>query len=72
MTKIEKLRKEKNISRRQLAFKAGVSPDTIMRIEHREAMGNVRLMTYQKIAQALGTDTVNVIEDDYLYYSESE
>lgn len=66
MTKVEKLRHEKRMSRRELGRLSDTCDTTIRRIEWEQDADNIRLRTYKKIADALGVSVLDVIEDKYL------
>lgn len=63
MTKIEKIRNEKNLSVYQVSKASGVKITTITNIEKGITdMDNVRLGTLKKISKGLGVPVVEIIE----------
>ena len=58
MNKIERLRKEKGVSRYRLAKLSGLDYVTIMKIERN---GEARLSSLRKIAKALGVTIQEVV-----------
>jgi len=57
--KVEELREERCLSRPELAEAAGVSPDTVRRIEG--GKGAVRFESARKISRALGLEHPRVL-----------
>lgn len=66
MNKLKYLRIDKNLSMKDLGELAGVSQDTVCRIENNKNAEKVKLETYNKIAKALKVHTMDIIEDDLL------
>lgn len=69
MTKLEYLRHEKRLSRRKLAEMAGITDDTIRRIEVSDHPENVKVSTYNRIAKALNVGALDVMEDNLLVWN---
>jgi transcriptional regulator with XRE-family HTH domain len=51
--RVQELRQEKGLSKQQLAAAAGISPDTLRRVEQEEP---VQVKTAKKVAKALEVD----------------
>lgn len=62
MTKIQRLRNERDWSRLELARKAGVSDSVIHRIEKGNGYGGTGIKQFYRIAKALGVDLMDVID----------
>ena len=60
---MKRLRNERFLSQRDLAWKAGVSPTTIMHLETGESV-DPRLSTVRKVAEALGIDPNSLVDRD--------
>ena len=60
---LKRLRTERFLSQRDLAWKAGVSPTTIMHLETGESV-DPRLSTVRKVAEALGVDPNSLVDRD--------
>lgn len=66
MTKLEKLRRERHLTKRGLAAKANVSDNLIYRIETGQCVSGVQIGSLSKLAKALGVPITDVIEDQFL------
>jgi len=52
--RLKELREERSLSMRELAERAGVTHQTIYRLEHAEGKSNVHPRTRRRLAEALG------------------
>lgn len=66
MTKIQYLRNERQMSRIELARKAGISDSVIHRIEKGRGYGGVGIKQFYRISKALGVELMDVIDLDMI------
>ena len=67
MTKIQLLRNEKQMNRKELSQKAGLSDGVIHRIEKgKTKYSNITIGSFYKIAKALDVDLMDVIDLELL------
>ena len=59
--RIKKLRKEQKLTLSSLSYKNGLEPSTVSRVE--KAQVDVKLSTFLKIAEALGTKPEELIKE---------
>lgn len=70
-TRIARLRLERDLSREDLARRAGMSTSTLERIEN-HSIRNVKLRHLVNLALVLEVTLYDVIEDDWLTYQQAD
>jgi transcriptional regulator with XRE-family HTH domain len=61
--KLRRLRRAAFMSRTELGAKSGLHPDYIGRLERGDWQGGSRLDNIRKLAEALGVEPVEILED---------
>ena len=62
-TKLRKLREEAFLSRVELGARSGLHPDYIGRLERRDWEGGTRIDNIRKLAEGLGVEPREILED---------